>query len=210
MLTHMLHTVSITEPEALDQALKALYSGSTLIYPTETCYGLGCDARNSAAVDRIFKIKVREPGKAVLVLVHDISIIMKYVEWNETIDELARTYWPGPLTIIAPLKTSALSELATGVVGEDSTLAFRVTSHPFAASLAQSLKAPIVSTSANISSYSNPYDIHYITSMFDGREYVPDLIVDAGNLPHHSPSTIVKVEVDGSKTILRQGEIIIE
>ncbi len=205
----MLHAVSITDSVALDRALEALNNGSTLIYPTETCYGLGCDARNSAAVDRIFKIKVREPNKSVLVLVHDISIIMKYVEWNETIDELARTYWPGPLTIVASLNTSYMDELAPGVVGEDDTLAFRVTNHPFAASLARSLGAPIVSTSANISSYSNPYDIHYITSMFDGREYVPDLIVDAGNLPHHSPSTIVKVEVDGSKTILRQGEIVL-
>lgn len=205
----MLHTVSITDSEALDRALEALNSGSTLIYPTETCYGLGCDARNNAAVERIFKIKVREPSKSVLVLVHDISIIMKYVEWNETIDELARTYWPGPLTIVAPLNTLYMDELAPGVVGEDNTLAFRVTNHPFAASLARSLGAPIVSTSANISSYSNPYDIDYVIGMFDGREYVPDLIVDAGNLPHHSPSTIVKVEVDGSKTILRQGEIII-
>ncbi|MBP9732595.1 MAG: Sua5/YciO/YrdC/YwlC family protein, partial [Candidatus Magasanikbacteria bacterium] len=98
---------------------------------------------------------------------------------------------------------------APGVVGEGGTIAFRVTNHPFAAALARSLGAPIVSTSANISSYSNPYDIEYITSMFDGREYVPDLIIDAGNLPHHSPSTIVKVEADGTKIILRQGEIII-
>ena len=205
----MLKTISIDDPKAFDTALEALNTGSTLIYPTETCYGLGCDARNTMAVERIFKIKVREPHKPVLVIVQDISVIMKYVEWNETIDELARTYWPGPLTIVASLKTSDVPELAEGVVGADNTLAFRVTSHPFVASLAGSLGAPIVSTSANISSYANPYDIEYITSMFDGHEYTPDLIIDAGNLPHHSPSTIVKVEVDGTKTIMRQGEIII-
>lgn len=206
----MIKVLSIEDSSAFEQALEILKNKGTLIYPTETCYGLGCDSEDESAVERIFKIKVREPGKPVLVIANDMSVFLKYVEWNETIDQLARTYWPGPLTIVAPLKYDTREGLATGVVGSDHMIAFRVTSHPFVAKLASTLGRPIVSTSANISSYANPYDIDYIVNMFEGREHAPDLIIDAGNLPHHSPSTIVKVEVDGTKTILRQGEIIIE
>lgn len=206
----MLNTISIDAPEAKDKALQVLREGGTLVYPTETCYGLGCSALNAEAVEKVFNIKVRAKDKPVLVIAHDVSVLMKYVEWNEEIEELARTYWPGPLTIVAPVKVDGDFMLAKGVIGENHTAAFRVTSHPFAASLAKELGGPIVSTSANIASYANPYDIEYIVQMFGGKEYTPDLIIDAGNLPHHSPSTIVRVEGDGTKTILRQGEIILE
>ncbi len=205
----MLRIVSIHDPLSIEKALTVLREEGTIIYPTETCYGLGCDARSAKAVENVFKIKVRESGKPVLVLVHDVSVAMRYVEWNETIDELARTYWPGPLTIVANIQPRYRAELAPGVIGSDDTLAFRVTNHPYAVACAKNLNAPLVSTSANISSYANPYDIRYITEMFDGQEHVPDLIIDAGNLAHHSPSTVVRVGEDGSKIILRQGEIIL-
>lgn len=200
----------IEAPTACDEALETLKNHGTLIYPTETCYGLGCDVADEEAVDRIFKIKEREIGKSVLMIAHDISLFLNYIEWNETVDELARTYWPGALTIVAQLKNNMSSRLASGVIGSDQTIAFRVTSHPLVRKLTEALGRPMVSTSANLSAYPNPYDIDSIVKMFDGRECMPDLIIDAGDLPHHKPSTIVKVEIDGSKTILRQGEIVIE
>jgi L-threonylcarbamoyladenylate synthase len=202
--------ISLQSSDALERALATLRMGGTLVYPTETCYGLGCDARNSEAVGRVFDIKMREKGKPVLVIADDSALFMKYVERNETIEELARTYWPGPLTIVATLKDGGGQGLATGVIGENNSIAFRVTSHPFAAALTRELGAPLVSTSANISTHSDPYDIDYIVDMFHDKKNQPDMIIDAGDLPHHSPSTIVRVEVDGTKTILRQGEIIIE
>ncbi len=209
MLRYMIQRIPLHNPSTLDHALQIVEKGGVIVYPTETCYGLGCDATNNAAVEHIFKIKQREPGKPVLVIAHDISVFLKYVEWNETIDHLARIYWPGPLTIVAPLKEKA-TELAAGVIGSDNTIAFRVTSHPFAASLVQKLGRPIVSTSANLSSYPNPYDVGYIVSMFEGGQYTPDLVIDAGDLPHHSASTIVRVEANGEKVIVRQGEITID
>ncbi len=202
-------SISINDPGAFEKALEVIQQGGVVVYPTETCYGIGCDAENATAVERLFRIKARESDKPVLVIAHDMSVFLKYVEWNPTIDELARTFWPGPLTIVAPLKIHTESTLASGVVGYDHTLAFRVTSHPFAAKLTEALGRPIVSTSANISSFPNPYDIQYVMSMFSGRDVEPDLIIDAGDLVRRSPSTIIRVDVNGEKTILRQGEIII-
>lgn len=205
----MIPTIPYADPTVFDRAYYVLQKGGTLIYPTETCYGLGCDSRNDTAVAQVFSIKERDPGKPVLIIAHSVAVLREYVEWNEIIERLAETYWPGPLTIISTIKNNSPFKLAKGVIGSDDTVAFRVTSHPFAARLTEMLGAPIVSTSANISSHANPYDIEYMRSSFEGREQIPDLIIDAGNLPHHSPSTIVKILHDGSVEIVRQGEIIL-
>lgn len=208
-LWYMITTIPITEKDVLESTLEVLKKGGVIVYPTETCYGLGCDATNEEAVERIFKIKEREKNKPVLVIAENKEKFFEYVEWNETIEELTRAYWPGALTIVASLKERASHTLAKGVIGSGGTIAFRVTSHPFAARLAQKLGRPLVSTSANLSSYPNPYDIKYVTSMFEGGEVVPDLIINAGDLPHQSPSTIVQVDAEGNKKVLRQGEIVI-
>ncbi len=205
----MIKTIPITESIAFEEALTVLRDKGTLIYPTETCYGLGCDARDEAAVNRIFEIKEREKDKSVLIIAHDMSVLLQYIEWNSVIDNLARTYWPGALTIVASTKINNGTNLASGVLGSDHTIAFRVTSHPFASKLARELGAPIVSTSANISSLASPYDIAYIREMFEGKTATPDLIVDAGDLPHCSPSTIVRVDSDGTLTVLRQGDLVV-
>lgn len=210
ILEYMINRISINEPGIFEHAIEVIRSGGIIVYPTETCYGLGCDAENKTAVERLFKIKARESDKPVLVIAEDMSVFLKYVQWNEVIDGLARMYWPGALTIVATLKIHSEEYLAPGVIGSDHTLAFRVTSHPFAANLAHTIGSPLVSTSANISSYPNPYEIDYIVSMFSGREVEPDLIIDAGDLVRRSPSTIVRVEANGEKVILRQGEIVIE
>jgi len=190
----------------IEDIVARLKNGETLVYPTETCYGIGCDATNQTAVDRIFQIKQRQRDKPVLVLMADEAMAMEYVEWNPMIEGLALRYWPGPLTIVAPVKFDYT--LARGVVGSRDMIAFRVTDHPLAHALAEGLGRPIVSTSANISAEESPYDIASICAMFDGQEYRPDSMIDAGTLPHHSPSTVVRV-ADGRLEILRQGEIVV-
>ncbi len=205
----MLNIMESIDPGVLESAYGVLHKGGTLIYPTETCYGLGCDSRNESAVEAVFRIKERDPGKPVLIIASSVAMLREYVEWNEVIDRLAETYWPGPLTIVSSARQGSPFVLAGGVIGSDDSVAFRVTSHPLAARLSEELGAPIVSTSANISTHANPYDMKYMLATFEGRASVPDLIIDAGSLPHHSPSTIVKVSPDGSLEILRHGEIIL-
>ncbi len=181
--------------------------GKVVVYPTETCYGLGCDATNQNAVDKVFAIKQRQKNKPVLVLVSDLDIIVDYIEWTPKLDELSQKYWPGALTAVVKLIDE--HPFAKGVVGEDNTLAFRVTAHPLAGGISKAIKKPIVSTSANLAEQGNSYDIENIVSAFSDKESQPDIIIDAGQLSNESPSTIVKV--DGDKlTTLRQGEVVVD
>jgi len=195
--------------EALDVSIvvQALLRGETIVYPTETSYGLGADATNAIAVETLFAIKKRQAEKSMLVLMADVAMAKKYVAWSETLDEFARKYWPGAVTVVAPLKPGA--QLAAGVVGAGETLAFRITSHPLAAALVQGLGRPLVSTSANISGLASPYDCESIRRMFGQEEVQPDWLVDAGDLPVRSPSTIVELIPGQPLRVLRQGEVII-
>lgn len=187
--------------------VEGLREGKTIVYPTETCYGLGCDAMNQSAVDRIFFMKERQKEKPMLVLVSSIEMAKQYTVWNPTIEMLAKRYWPGPLTIVAQAKDSSV--FAEGILGPREMLAFRLTDHPLARELTQGLGKPIVSTSANISSLESPYDIQSVIAMFSDPAHEPDIVIDAGVLPHHSPSTIVRV-LDGTIQIVRQGETVID
>ncbi len=185
----------------------ALSRGETIVYPTETSYGLGADATNTVAVEALFAIKKRQAEKSMLVLMADVAMAKQYVAWSETLDEFARKYWPGAVTVVAPLKPN--TNLAAGVVGVDETLAFRITSHPLAAALVQKLGRPLVSTSANISGLASPYDCESVGRMFDQEKMQPDWFIDAGDLPVHSPSTIVELIPGQPLRVLRQGEVII-
>lgn len=189
----------------LGDVVQALNEGKTIVYPTETCYGLGCDATNAAAVEKIFALKGREKGKPMLVIVHDLFAMSPYIVITPALEALAKKYWsassadrPGALTVIVPAKAG--NALAPGVVAEDGTVAFRVTSHLFARALCMAFGKPIVSTSANIAGGSNPYTIE------DAVE--ADIMIDAGVLPRRTPSTIVRLTVD-SLEVIRQGDIIV-
>ncbi|PIR74797.1 MAG: threonylcarbamoyl-AMP synthase [Candidatus Magasanikbacteria bacterium CG10_big_fil_rev_8_21_14_0_10_47_10] len=201
-----MHIISKSDINIEDIVL-ALEQGKIIVYPTETCYGLGCDMENDVAVQRIFAIKKRQQEKSVLVIVHDIAMVQRYVVWNEILERLAEQYWPGPLTIVAPLRDDV--NVAVGISAEDKTLAFRVSDYPLAHDICQALGRPLVSTSANIASFESPYDIASVCTMFEHADEQPDIIIDAGTLVHHPPSTIVRV-LHNEVEILRQGEIKVE
>ena len=190
----------------LDEVTELLKNGGTIVYPTETTYGLGCDATNEAAVNKIFEIKKRQKNKPVLVIMPHVNMAMDYVDWTPKMEDLAFKYWPGPLTMVSGIKDGI--ELPSGVVGDDKSLAFRVTNHPLVFEIAQALGKPLVSTSANITSLESPYDIKSVLNMFSSSQSKPDLIINSGTLPHHQPSTVVRVSGDELE-VLRQGEIVI-
>lgn len=186
---------------------EALKSGKALVYPTETCYGLGCDATNQEAVDRIFAIKQRQKNKPLLVVAHDLSVMLEHVFDSPTLFELEEKYWPGPLTVVTRARSD--SNLAKGVIAEDGTVAFRITDHPIASAICQAIDGPIVSTSANIAAHKSPYDIGDVLAMFGEEVVQPDIVIDAGVLPDRSPSTIVRINIDGTIEVLREGDIVI-
>lgn len=195
----------IFKKENLNQVVDLLKEGKVLIFPTETSYGLGCDATNQEAVDKIFKIKNRAKNKPLLVLVSSVAQAKKYLIWNETLDNLSQKYWPGPLTIVGECHKS----LAMGVLSSDGTIAVRVSDHPLANMLCKKIGEPLVATSANISGQSEIYSAEEIKEEFSDCVNCPDAFLDLGDLPLHPPTTIVSV-LDDELKILRQGEIIIE
>ena len=191
----------------LSSVVEGLKKGKTVVYPTETCYGLGCDASNQDSVDKVFKIKQRQLDKPLLMIVPDEKMAMEYIEWNEKIAGLCQKYLPGPLTIVA--RAIEGRGLAKGVLAEDGTAAFRIIDHPFASELTDKFGKPLVSTSANISSHESPYSMESVVEMFENQEYQPDIIIDAGELLSKNLSTVVKVE-DGRIEVLRQGGLVVE
>lgn len=197
--------------ETNQEIFDALRNGSVVVYPTETCYGLGGDATNPEVVEKIYKIKQRREEKPFLVVVPDIVMAMEYLEWSDELDKVATKYWPGAVTVVGRLKIEdlRLRKLAEGVVAPDGTIALRVTAHPIASELARGLGLPLISTSANISGQDPAYSPDEVIKMFEHQEFQPDFLIDAGELPHNPPSTIVKIE-SGQLTVLRQGSIYVE
>ena len=191
----------------LSEAVVELLAGKTMIFPTETSYGLGCDATSQAAADAIFKIKGRSDDKPLLVVVPNVAMAKEYLVWNKAIDVLANTYWPGPLTVVGLVKEN--SGLAKGVVSTLGTVAVRVSPHPIVKFLTESLGKPLVATSANISGAANIYSGTEAEAVFSNSSHQPDIILDGGVLPPVPPTTLVDATGDEIK-ILRQGELKIE
>lgn len=197
--------MEIVKIENLDHVIAILQKGGVVIYPTETTYGIGCDATNQEAVDRIYKIKNRPTDKPVLALVDSVETAKKYWQWNDYLGKLTQKYWPGPLTIRANASVDGLN-LAKGVVDKDGVIALRFSSHAIAQKLASFLGRPLVSTSANIFGDKEIYDSRVLLETFGDKEFQPDAIIDVGVIPFHPPSTLI--DVTGSELkILRQGEI---
>ncbi len=187
--------------EELRRAARHVRHGGLIIYPTETAYGLGADARNAKAVRRIFVLKRRAKTKTLPVIVGSVAMAERYVRLSMEARRLARRFWPGPLTLILPARRSTF--LARGVM-QEGMLALRVSSHPVARALARRVHGPIISTSANLAGRGECYSIGEVVAQF--RTLPRDmLILDAGRLPRRTPSTIVAF--DPAPRIVRRGAI---
>lgn len=190
----------------LAQIVSDILSGQVVVFPTETSYGLGCDATNQAAVDRIFQIKGRTDDKPLLIVVDSVEVAKKYLRWNENLEKLSQKYWPGSLTVVGEYIGS---DLANGVVGKDKTAAVRVTNFPLLKSITEKIGRPLVATSANLAGQENVYDSKKIVEIFSNQKEQPDIILSYGQLPENPPTTLVSV-VGGELKILRQGKLSID
>lgn len=191
----------------LEDIKTRLKSGQVIVYPTETCYGLGCDSSDRQAVKKLYRIKQRRKDKPVLTIMSGIDMAQKHVHWEPKLQQLAEKCWPGALTLVAQAKPNA-DLVEPQVIASDGTLAFRVSSHPLSQQIVKAIDKPVVSTSANISSQETPYEITKVKNMFSDSKHQPDLLIDGGSLQSEPPSTIAKVE-EGQVKIIRQGEVII-
>ena len=187
-------------PEDLQAAVRALRTGELVAFPTETVYGLGADARNPAAVRRIFTVKGRPARHPVIVHLSDASLL---AEWAREIPlaarRLAEQFWPGPLTLVLP-RSANVDDSITG--GQD-TVALRVPAHPIAQQLLAAFGGGIAAPSAN------RYGRLSSTCAEHVREELGDavkVVLDGGECPIGLESTIVACS-NGGVRLLRPGRI---
>ena len=159
--------------QEINKAIDILRKGGVILYPTDTIWGIGCDATNSEAVEKIYKIKQRAESKAMLVLINDSSELDKYVESVPDIAYELIDVTVKPLTIIYD---DAIG-LASNLIASDGSVGIRVTKEEFSNQLCKRLKKPIVSTSANISGEKTPATFREIdNAILDSVDYVVNYI----------------------------------
>ena len=181
------------------EALITLRNGGIILYPTDTVWGLGCDATNSFAVDKIFKIKARSLNKSLLILVDGEQMLERYVkEIPEIVFELTRVS-DSPLTIIYPEGKN----LAKGVCSEDGSIGIRICNDDFCSELINRFRRPIVSTSANFSGKPAPENFSQIDkSVIDAVDFVVKYRQD--DLRKSSSSPVIQVKSNGTIRIIRK------
>ncbi|MFZ4437434.1 MAG: L-threonylcarbamoyladenylate synthase [Syntrophales bacterium] len=188
------------DEEKLAEAVHILLTGGITAFPTETFYGLGADAQNEAAVEKIFRIKGRDFRNPIALIVADNREVSPLVEEIPAIAEiLMQKFWPGPLTLIFRAAPSVSSRLTAGT----GKIGIRVSSHPIARLLAAHLAGPLTATSANLSGEPECSSADAVIRTLGD---LPDAIIDGGHTPGGSGSTILDVTVSPPQ-ILREGVI---
>ena len=197
------------DKDDLQEALRVLRDGGIIVYPTDTVWGIGCDATNAEAVKKIYALKQREDSKSMLVLLDSAAKLDYYVDVPETAEMLLEIQnsklkiqneeSSKPMTIIYP----NARHLAANLIAEDGSIGIRITNEAFSKALCERLHHPIVSTSANISGHPTAHFFHEIeAAILDRVDYVCQFRRE-DDTPHE-PSAIIKVNNDGTFVIIRE------
>lgn len=183
----------------LSKALEVLRSGGVILYPTDTIWGIGCDATNPVAVKRVYEIKQREDVKSMLILMENPNLLNSYVfEVPEIAWDLIEVA-DKPLTIIYP----GAKNLASNLIAPDGSIGIRLTDEPFTQQLIQRFRKPIISTSANISGQKTPQNFHEISEEIkNAADYIVQYRQD--DLSKANPSSILKLGKGGEIEIIRK------
>jgi L-threonylcarbamoyladenylate synthase len=181
------------------KAFKILQEGGIILYPTDTIWGIGCDATNTEAVQKIYRLKQRDETKSMIILLDTENKLESYVsEVNPLAYDLIE-YAENPLTLVMP----GAKNLSPALIAADGSIAIRVTGHEFCKQVIQRLRKPIVSTSANISGKPSPQYFSQIDQeIIDGVDYVVDM--DQHSKEIKNPSTIMKLAPDGRFEFIRR------
>jgi L-threonylcarbamoyladenylate synthase len=186
--------------ETFSTALAALKRGAVVVFPTETFYGLGADALNADAVERVVSLKGRNPDSPIAVIIADEEMLPQIVsEISPVAQKLIQRFWPGPLTLVLPAKPG----LPAALLNRDGKIGVRISNHPLAARLSRELGRPLTATSANPSGKEPARTIEQARAYFGDRI---GIFLDAGALVGKSGSTVAEVNGDQIK-IIREGEI---
>jgi L-threonylcarbamoyladenylate synthase len=188
------------EAERIDEAVALLRKSGVIAFPTETLYGLGADARDEAAIDKIFGIKGRDFGNPILVVIGDRSHLDAFAaDIPGNARKLMDRFWPGPLTIVFRAAASVSPKLTAG----SGKIGIRLTSHPIAMAISKRLGGPVTATSANLSGAPECSSAEEVLSQLEGKI---GGVIDGGQTPGGKGSTIVDATVSPVK-VLREGVI---
>lgn len=192
-----------SDASGVARAAALLQAGELVAFPTETVYGLGADARNDIAVAKIFKAKGRPHFNPLIAHVWDLTVAQRIANFNDDALRLAEAFWPGPLTLVLPLREEA--SIAPLVTAGLSTIALRVPDYPIARKLLQAVGGPVAAPSANPSGRISPTTADHVADGLSGKLAA---ILDGGPCAVGLESTIIGFE-DGP-TLLRPGGLPVE
>lgn len=185
--------------EDIVKAVEVLMQGGIILYPTDTIWGLGCDATNEKAVERIYQIKKRSDQKCMLILLDNTAKIPAYVNQMPDLAWDLIELSTKPLTIIY----SDAKNLAKNLIADDGSIGIRISNDEFNQKLIQRFKKPIVSTSANISGVPSPQTFDEISQqIIDSVDYVVKWKQD--DISKTKPSSIIKLGNNGEVKIIRE------
>ena len=183
----------------LARAAAVLRAGGLVAFPTETFYGLGAAADDSAAVRRVFGVKGRDEGKPLLVLVDSIAMAERVAEVTARARALMARHWPGALTLVMRVRPGLPADVTAGT----GTIGVRLSPHPVARGLVSALGSPVTAPSANLADAPPPTTAAAVRAVFEGAV---DLVLDGGLTTGGPPSTVVDV-TSGAPRVLRQGAV---
>ncbi|MCD8101001.1 MAG: threonylcarbamoyl-AMP synthase [Alistipes sp.] len=185
--------------EVIEKAVEVLRRGGLILYPTDTVWGIGCDATNSAAVEKVYALKGSQDKKRMLVLVDTVDNVSRYTGRVPEVAWQLMEFATGPLTLILPGACGVAPEL----VPEENTLGVRVPDHEFCRSLLRKFRRPLVSTSANFSGEASPCRFGEINrGIIDGVDYVIPQQYEKGATG--KPSSIVSIGPGGEVKVIRE------
>lgn len=186
------------EKKIIERAVRIIKNGGTVVYPTDTLYGLGVNASDKKAVMKIFEIKGRNYDKPISIAVNNLREAKKYAKFNSTALKIAKKFLPGPLTLILPSKLNLPKEL-----NPDEKVRIRIPGSKITLELIKKSKVPLTATSANLSGGKNPVTAKEAIRQIGNKV---DLILDAGKCKYSKASTIVEV-VNDKIEVVREGFI---
>ncbi len=188
------------DPSVIRYAAKVIETGGLVVLPTDTVYGLVCDSRNVEAVEQIYRVKGRERGEPLILLLHDTSEVGAYVEdIPESAVRAMQEFWPGPLTVVLRDDSEATAAVRAG--GE--TVGLRLPAHMVPREVAGAVGAPLASTSANASKQAPAVTAQQALRYLDGKV---NLVLDGGAAALGQESTVVSF-LGGPARVLREGAI---
>jgi L-threonylcarbamoyladenylate synthase len=185
--------------EEVAKALKIVQDGGIILYPTDTIWGIGCDATNTEAVKKIYSLKQRDEAKSMIILLDTVNKLESYVSNVNPLAFDLIEYAENPLTLVMP----GAKNISSALISNDGSIGIRVVKNTFCEQLIQRLRKPLVSTSANISGKPSPQYFSQIDQeIIDGVDYVVDL--DQHDMEIKTPSTIMRLAPDGTFEFLRK------